>query len=64
MYEITKDIDTLIDLIRKYGYHVGLAINPNTPLNYLDKYLNKLMHVPIHEPSIYLNIQLFLMIYR
>lgn len=39
--EIKKDIDKLIDLIKSYGYQVGLAINPKTDVSLLKKYLTK-----------------------
>ena len=39
--EIKKDIDKLIDLIKSYGYHVGLAINPKTDVSLLERYLTK-----------------------
>lgn len=39
--EINKDIDKLINIIKNKGYSVGLAIKPNTPLDLLDKYLDK-----------------------
>ena len=40
--EIDKNINSLIRLIRSYGYEVGLAIKPNTSLNTLNKYLDKI----------------------
>ncbi len=40
--EIDKNINSLIRLIRSYGYEVGLAIKPNTNLNTLNKYLDKI----------------------
>ena len=39
--EIKKDINKLIDLIKSYGYHVGLAINPKTDVSLLERYLTK-----------------------
>lgn len=39
--EINKDIDSIIELIKEKNCSVGLAIKPNTPLNLIDKYLNK-----------------------
>lgn len=40
--EIDKDIEYLINLIKSYNYKVGLAIKPNTDINILDKYLDKI----------------------
>lgn len=40
--EINEDIDKVIELIRKKGYHVGIAIKPNTNMKNLDKYLDKI----------------------
>ena len=40
--EINEDIDKVIDLIRQKGYHVGIAIKPNTNMKDLDKYLDKI----------------------
>ncbi len=40
--EIDKNINSLIRLIRSYGYEVGLAIKPNTSLSVLTKYLDKI----------------------
>ena len=39
--EINKNIDSIIELIKEKNCSVGLAIKPNTPLNLIDKYLNK-----------------------
>lgn len=39
--EISQNIDNLIRLIRSYGIEVGIAIKPNTNLNRLNKYLEK-----------------------
>lgn len=39
--EISQNIDSLIRLIRSYGIEVGLAIKPNTNLNRLNKYIEK-----------------------
>lgn len=39
--EINKDINKLINIIKSKGYSVGLAIKPNTSLELLDKYLDK-----------------------
>ena len=39
--EIDKDINKLIDLVKKKGLSVGLAIKLDTPLNKLDEYLDK-----------------------
>lgn len=46
-YEAVKDINELIDLIKNYGFKVGIAINPKTDVNVLTPYLNKLDQVII-----------------
>lgn len=38
--EINKDINNLIELIKKNNYQVGIAIKPNTDLNEIDKYID------------------------
>ena len=40
--EINKDINNIINIIKNNGWSVGLAIKPQTPIEYLDKYLNKI----------------------
>jgi ribulose-phosphate 3-epimerase len=40
--EATEHVDRTIDLIRDYGCKVGLALNPATPLAWLDHVLPKL----------------------
>ena len=40
--EIEEDIHELIDLIHNYGIKCGLSIKPNTPLEVLDPYLDKI----------------------
>ena len=40
--EIKQDINNIINAIKTKGYKVGIAINPDTPLDTLDKYLNKI----------------------
>lgn len=40
--ELQKEIDTYIDLVHQYGIKCGLAISPNTPLETLDPYLEKI----------------------
>ncbi len=40
--EIDKNIDKILSLIKEKGYQAGLAIKPNTDLNLIDKYLNKI----------------------
>jgi len=39
--EINKDIDYLIELIKSYGIEVGIAINPNTSITKLNRYIEK-----------------------
>ena len=36
------DIDSYLDLIKTYGIKCGIAINPDTNLNLLEKYLDKI----------------------
>ena len=45
--EITDNIDEIIELIKPYNCHIGLAIKPNTDLDLLDKYLDKIDRVLI-----------------
>ena len=40
--EIEEDINELIDLIHNYGIKCGLSIKPNTPLDMLTPYLEKI----------------------
>ncbi len=40
--ELDEDIDSLIDLIHNYGIKCGLSIKPDTPIDVLDPYLNKI----------------------
>jgi len=40
--EINKDINFLIDKIKSLGYKVGISIKPNTNINELIPYLNKI----------------------
>ena len=40
--EINDNLDEIIELIKSHNYQVGLAIKPNTPLELLDKYLDKI----------------------
>ena len=40
--EIDKDINYLINKIKSLGYKVGISIKPNTPVNSLLPYLNKI----------------------
>lgn len=40
--EINKDINLLIDKIKSLGYKVGISIKPNTNINELIPYLNKI----------------------
>lgn len=39
--EINKNIDHLIKLIKSYGIEVGIAINPNTSITKLNRYIEK-----------------------
>lgn len=41
-YEAVKDIDETINLIKNYGLKVGIAISPDTPVEVLFPYLNKI----------------------
>lgn len=45
--EISKNIDTLIDLIHSYKIGAGISINPNTPVSKIEKYLGKVDNVLI-----------------
>ena len=45
--EINKDINNLIELIKKYNYQFEIAIKPNTDLNEIDKYINQINKVII-----------------
>ena len=40
--EITENIDKIIDRIKALGYEAGLAIKPNTNIDLIDKYINKI----------------------
>lgn len=40
--EINKNIDLIISEIKKYGFKVGLAINPTTPIEEIYPYLKKI----------------------
>ena len=40
--EINKNINNLINKIKSYGYKVGLSIKPNTNINTIIPYLNKI----------------------
>lgn len=40
--EIDKDINNLISKIKSFGYKVGLSIKPNTNINEIIPYLNKI----------------------
>ena len=40
--EVEKDINKLINLIKEKGYKVGIAIKPNTDLNEIKPYLDKI----------------------
>ena len=45
--EIKKDIGKLIELIKTFNCEVGIAINPKTDINCIDKYINKIDKVLI-----------------
>ena len=40
--EATKDIDKYIDLVKSFNIKVGLAISPDTDINMLEPYLDKI----------------------
>lgn len=40
--ELDEDILSLIDLIHNYGIKCGIALNPNTPIEALDPYLDQI----------------------
>ena len=40
--EVTKDVDKYIDLIHSYNIKAGLAISPDTDINLLEPYLDKI----------------------
>ena len=40
--EAVKDVEEMIDLISNYGLKVGIAVNPNTNVELLFPYLNKI----------------------
>lgn len=46
-YEIDKNIDDLIDLIKSFGIKVGLSIKPKTSIECILKYLDKIDNVLI-----------------
>ena len=46
-YEIEDNIGELIELIHSYGIRAGLAINPDTPVSKLNKYLERIDYVLI-----------------
>lgn len=41
-YEAVKDINSMISMIMEYGLKVGIAINPDTPVEVLYPYLSKI----------------------
>ena len=45
--EIKEEINDIIDLIKSHGYEAGLAIKPNTNINVIDDYINKVDKVII-----------------
>ena len=45
--EINKDIDELINYIKSLNIEAGLAIKPNTDIDLIDKYINKIDKVII-----------------
>lgn len=40
-HEIDKDVFSLLEMIKKYGIKCGIAINPDTDINVLKDYLDK-----------------------
>lgn len=40
--EATEDVDKTIDIIRKAGAKVGISIKPNTPVEVLEPYIDKI----------------------
>ncbi len=40
--EVNDNIGNIINVIKTKGYKVGIAINPDTPLDLLDKYLDRI----------------------
>lgn len=46
-YEIEDNIGELIELIHSYGIRAGLALNPDTPVSKLNKYLERIDYVLI-----------------
>lgn len=45
--ELYEDIEELIDLIHSYGIKAGIAVNPDTSIEFIDKYLDKVEQVLI-----------------
>ena len=45
--EINENINKIIDLIKAKGYEAGIAIKPNTNINLIDKYINKINKIII-----------------
>ncbi len=41
-YEAVKDVENMIDLIKSYGLKVGIAVNPDTNVEVLFSFLNKI----------------------
>ena len=41
-YEAVKDVENMIDLIKSYGLKVGIAVNPDTNVEVLFPFLNKI----------------------
>jgi ribulose-phosphate 3-epimerase len=41
-YEEVKDVENMIDLIKSYGLKVGIAVNPDTNVEVLFPFLNKI----------------------
>ncbi len=46
-YEAVKDINEMIDKVKSYGLKVGIAVNPETNIDVLLPYLNKIDEVLI-----------------
>jgi len=45
--ELTEDIDSLLDIIKSYGLKCGLALNPETQIEKITSYIDKLDYILI-----------------